>query len=907
MKRFLSVFLCFVVIQSAWIPIVSSKDEEGIDIQKECYILNKLGIVEISEYDNLDTIVSRAEFVDYVCKAIKAEKTLAKRYFSDLPKEHWAAGSVNAMVERGIINLSADNKFNPDNAITYEQACKILVLALGYHGYVSDGAGLTGYVLLASQIGFGINVSDTNALSMREAIRLIYGAMTSAMAYPVGLKGDGIITNISKDRTLLSVYHSVFIEKGQLMGLYGESFTDFNIEKGEVLIDDKLFKLDTGSSIEDYFGQRVEYIYVDSDDDELDRVLYVEPLYKDNKIVIKSDQIEGFSETDYLLRYYDSNKNKLLKERIDGSAVVIFNGRRFFGLLSEKMDEFVSGSKKGIVELIDSDNNSSFDVVRIKSFEVFVASSYSDRNESLYNLFESNHVLDLSVFKQVIITNEVGDETSIPSIYPAVFLVAVSDDNNVVKVIVCSKSAEVNISSIIANDYKVVIDGQEVQIDKRVYPYISKNINLNATILVVYDMFGDIVYAKPSGGEMQIGYLRKVIVDNKPLSKDFYLSLYLQDKNFHNFKLADHVIIDEIPYTTEKYKELFLAFPGEKDIKTNSKGIEVFIERQVIRFALNSNMEITKIDTYIVRESEDQDNSLVRLFDGSSELVYCSGPKRFGMNIVVDKDITKYFVVPFVDSNGSVLFNGNTYADDIQYYGTSYTFEDWVKYTIEAYRYNTESLAAGVIVLKGINTKLPVAEIMYDSTSMALNSDGEIVYKLRGFSSGASVSYELHEDCVHKKDTLKQGDIVRVETDESGKIAYNIEKVFDAESKTFEPNGSFTDRGRYWYDGAFQRNNASNWRNPACQLTKSYPYMIRGGYISSSYELADAHEGIIDEVFYAKNLSVIVYDPLKEKNKIYIGSLTDIATYSEAGLQCDLILVNSRKQNIRQIFVYKTK
>lgn len=57
------------------------------------------------------------------------KKVMQEVEFKDLDKSHWAYDSINAMNERGIIVGYDDNKFKPDNTVTYAEFIKMAVIA----------------------------------------------------------------------------------------------------------------------------------------------------------------------------------------------------------------------------------------------------------------------------------------------------------------------------------------------------------------------------------------------------------------------------------------------------------------------------------------------------------------------------------------------------------------------------------------------------------------------------------------------------------------------------------------------------------------------------------------------------------------------------------------------------------
>ena len=100
MKKGLSFIVSVIIVLSAFTSIVFSEQNET-GTTKEIYVLDKLGILEIDSSEEVDTekTITRAEFSDYLAKAIKAEKVTERIYFNDVRADYWNFGSINALVE----------------------------------------------------------------------------------------------------------------------------------------------------------------------------------------------------------------------------------------------------------------------------------------------------------------------------------------------------------------------------------------------------------------------------------------------------------------------------------------------------------------------------------------------------------------------------------------------------------------------------------------------------------------------------------------------------------------------------------------------------------------------------------------------------------------------------------------
>ena len=143
--------------------------------------------------------------------------------FTDVASNHWAAGYINWAAGLGIVNGMGDGTFAPDAPVTYEQAVKMIVCALGYESLaVKRGGYPTGYMVIASSYGVtdGVAMTPASINATRAGVaQLIYNALEAplmvenlaAMAYqPAYYIYDGGSSVDGEVRNLLSEYHEIY-------------------------------------------------------------------------------------------------------------------------------------------------------------------------------------------------------------------------------------------------------------------------------------------------------------------------------------------------------------------------------------------------------------------------------------------------------------------------------------------------------------------------------------------------------------------------------------------------------------------------------------------------------------------------------------------------------------------------
>ena len=154
--------------------------------------LSSLGILNGYEDGSFkpDGDITRAEFCTVVCKALGYEAAAGATNFSDVPADHWAAGYINTCYGAKIVAGMGDGTFAPNANVTYEQAVKMLVVALGYEPMAAQKGGWpTGYMVVANTYGMtkGISVASQSAAASRGVVaELVYNALDIPMMEQTG-------------------------------------------------------------------------------------------------------------------------------------------------------------------------------------------------------------------------------------------------------------------------------------------------------------------------------------------------------------------------------------------------------------------------------------------------------------------------------------------------------------------------------------------------------------------------------------------------------------------------------------------------------------------------------------------------------------------------------------------------
>ncbi len=902
-KKHISI-LAAAVLFICQIPCIASAETAAAARAKEITVFNRLGVLNIDTEEGYDenAAVTRAKFADMTAKAICAAPSENVRYFADVPADYWAAGSINALFEAGVISPSADKKFNPDSPVTYEQVCKIIVCAAGYGNFAAfEGEPMSAYVKTAENMGVSAKVSDRTAVSMAEAAELLYKGMSANAVLPSGVnKGS-----VDDEKTLFSIYHGVYTKKGVVTAVYGANLRDSaEVKKGGVRIDDTEMSLFDGSSMDEMFGKYVEYVYREETDGTY-TLLYAEPVKsRSDELVISADLIHSFDAANFRLRYYKTEEKSSTAYRdIEKGIQVVYNGKPFGGNLADVMKDFAEGKMRGSVRLLSSGDGADCNLMIIKSYSVFIAGNYDGYNNILYSI-DASRTINLDNYDILIIRDVYGNESQLPSDMPSVFNVAESEDGRYAEFIVCRGKKEGRLDKFDLEEETAVIGGETVKVGKNAIDDFAL-LNIGADVTAVPDSFGYIVRVQAGGEDMRVVYAMKVKSRDEYDSK-FCMTVYEQDKAFHLYDIADRVTVDGTGYRLpEGYKKFFAAFPGEIEVSNTDDYIKVNFTRQILRIKLNSRGEISEIDTYNLADGEDEKNTLTRLHDGSEELIYSWNLKRFGMDTLYNSSQTKLFVVPSANADGEILINGEPCEETADMYNTAHTFEhDWY-YAIESYNYNENNKYTDVIVLKQKPINDYDTVFMYDKCVAALDEDNLPVKQIMGYAGGNTVKFPVDRTAESKLAGLTRGDILRVVTNSAETSVCDIIKMFDVRTMTFNNDGVNSN----WYSGLGKGDSSAwqwNYRNAKFQLAKGYALETNGGVIKITYNGVDLPYGVFDEAVDGGSTKYTIYDENEsEKNRIRSGDISDVRSYKLTGKNCSTVLLNLRSGALKQIFVYQ--
>ena len=270
------------------------------------------------------------------------------------------------------------------------------------------------------------------------------------------------------------------------------------------------------------------------------------------------------------------------------------------------------------------------------------------------------------------------------------------------------------------------------------------------------------------------------------------------------------------------------AIPGT-DVKKSGSDYKIKVSRQLIRYILNSDEKLSRIDTYNLTDGESADNTLTRGHDGETALLYNSSSTRFGMDCIYNSANTKVIFVPQVNADGDVSVGGVAMEETVDMYKGKLNIWNDRSYYAESYKTNNNNYYEDVIVIRMEPSKPDEIAFMFKEVIDAVDENNMPIKQLVGLY-GTEVKYELDPQYGDLLGDIEEGDIIMADTDMTGKKAVSITKMFDRGTMSMVNNG----KNPYWYANDFDIT-GNRFRGPRYQLSKSFVYGINNGIVRSTY------------------------------------------------------------------------
>ncbi len=734
MKKILSLILAIFMILSA-MPVFAQSDnttEVYVDIQKTEDSKNLMAAIDVVPHfpAELTEGVKRADFLSAVVAVLKCSlyDNGTETCFHDVRATDSFCSAVNYALDLGII--SEGTYFRPHDYITYGEAAKMITVALGYDiDAISKGGWPYGYIAVANSLdlnsGLSLNAGDVLNSSqsyimlanmLESDIRIAAGIISSNGEYSVRYdEGSNILTllydwipfeGVATANSITSLYDNT------------ESLSPnfWRIGSGVYYTTEDIL---LGSNLKGYFtkeGSRnvIQYFTADYDS--------VCEIYPDNDPTFSESKIE----------YYDDS-NKEQRANLESVFAVTYNGKACYDYTAADFDIEV-----GKIILVDSNDNSKFDVAHIYKGEILIPDIV---NSSTQKAVDSRKGITLDLSDEDKITVFEGGVGGSKGYVSAGAVLEYYPD----------KSGEYVVVNILTNVITGKVTGTGsglIYVDDVPYKYVSyfeQYFMPNITIGTSYTFFltesGATAALDLTGvsSAYKLAYIYRIRLSSG-LDPKVRVRGVSQDGGQLETTLADKIIVDG--KTSVKAQELYSSFSSA------SQG-------QLIRYKLNADGEISAIWLPEAEASSRKDSVYDDKSDGKDVIKpYVLEGVEAGTSIRYKE--SGLFLPHFSIDSNTVIFciSPDEQLDDERRY-TIGTMSSWRNDNqfdiseIKPYNVNNAGYAGILVVSRGVSDDLNADQIAggtIESVTYAFDSYGEKALKILLCSKGSYSTVYLPEN-----------------------------------------------------------------------------------------------------------------------------------------------------------------
>lgn len=875
-NRFL---ICFIFIIALLTCSASAEDADS----KVTGFLIDTGFVSESQTKELDAYMTRGDFADMAANLIPNREgisyTAEQQIFADVSIKDSRYQNIMYMAKTQIVKGVSAVEFAPDDEIRYNDACAVMVRILGYNFGQSEN-----YVTEANKYGI-INgaASDNDKVTRRSALRMMYNMLFSKLNMEVTINNIKV-TEKGLFMTERFGIHETYgvVEDDGTTALAGVS----TIGKDNIKIDGNVYADKTTA---DCLGCNVYAYYKEIDGS--DTVIHIN--VPDTKNIIEeynASDIKDFDGSGYEV-YTNEQKNKSKARKLVKDYKIIYNTEAVTGGISQNELKKYMKPYAGNVKLIDNNNDGSFDIVIVVSYETVVVKWFAGNTKTVYNKYADPESLSFDGIERVEAEDLSGNYMTVDSVAENnVLSVMRSISGDYIKVIISGEYAQGTVLSATGDMEEITIGDKTYAVAEELKQYVTlPPMGTKVKAFLRHD--GKIAYIENQVGENGLMvYIQKAYYSDNN-SDRVILRTYNENKEAKDITVAERVNIDGQTFkTAEKVMEY---------IKGQGTGLN-----NVALMKFNDAGEAVSIDlpykdgNYTSGETEKSWHIVSGMYMANTALDSGILDGKIGVD-----DMTKVFIV---NENGAVedCWIANIYAAYVSDYAAKYTYS---VYTTD----DSTMLAEAVIIYRDItgydlhNSAVAARRprMIVTQITQALNPDtNDLCYEFTvtdgGYETTVRTKTENGNKCWKSGKSVQVGDIIRYGTDKAGYIP--DEQLVICYSPATDKNTLIHDTGNF--NGA-----------PNKIFGQKYEYGLIFGKANEMNErfirVHNTGKGILGEkdekqVFGIGTMAYIVFD-MSNTKKIKFGDWTDVVTEVTDNSNTDVHIFNYEEASLRYIYVIK--
>lgn len=777
MKRIL-ISLCLILsLVLSMISVVAADNATQPSLDR----VVSLGIMEGFEDGQLheEEFVTRAEFSTMLIRMLALEQVAefmkAETVFGDVPAEHWANQYVNLAYQNRLIEGVGNNRFEPEENITYEEAVKLLVLALGYYPMTEQfkaGEWYQKYLTVGNRIGLtnGLAIPVGTVLTRAQVGQMIDSALDVDLMVRVYDGGEAKY-EIKQKHTLVDILTNGGTERyGVLEATSGAALADYgDMREQDLYIDGERYTW-AGGNVDELVGKCVTY-FITGTDETVILNLY-EKADRNIEIAIKGSDIDSY--LDDTIEYREDGKRHTTKVKLAASAAAMLNGRPYQGGVEDLVKlpnltlRLLSNDKDAVYDVVYAENYEIGKVMRVNTF---------DRSIHLKNML-SNDTRSISLETsgdQVIVLKDMsGEEITLEDIKEedTILQIRQSYDGMRIEITWLNEAFAGTVNSLNQTDESITIDDQTYEIAENLAGLIVavEDVEVGSVYQVTLDTNEKVVDLEKelSDGVFRLGYLYQIGTNGSGLGTEVVVKMLTGTT-------VESVEIDDVYYTKGKEKQVLNVYDlaarvnidGSKQEET--KLLSLIQPGDVFYYSTNKDGEINKIET-----CSNAADYKERTLNAKQSIMAASG-SGFG----IDQKTVVFFVPKGNDENdlySEMQFKSGTY------FCSGFNFVENTP-VVEAAVFHTGLDSSEEVTFGELDPYCIVQGV-----SQEIDQEGNQLYRISGYREGVEFNAVSSPDSSVASTVLRHvqtGDIIRYKTDFDGRI--NAAMKLDIEPGTRDP------------------------------------------------------------------------------------------------------------------------
>ncbi len=849
------VFSCFGISYSNNYtegPVIYDYSERSITEEAVDYLV----MLNLLETVDTEKVITRGQAISLVMHSLVLDDGMNS-------EEHIAQSAYSQGLISG--DNSADRRLN--DSITLEESAKLMVLALGYPIEEKTGELWSSeYLMYASKLKLldGIHKTRTDELTWGDFAILLSHTMKSLVVESTNfstIKPDDEF-QITYEKSESDTLEQHYLEKKEWFlktGIveadhYSTMVYEGEFKKNIIRIDGIEFSVES-DEFYGYVGNKVEYVFSEEAAETGRKIIGMKACTSNTTYEFKPGYDISFRDNSL---FYTTNNSKEKRLSANG-AVYLYNNELLISYDISGID-----LKFCQVTAIENNNDNNLDVIYITESESMFVDYVKDNKIYLKDgTVNSKSVINIEEFEDhCLIINDLYANKVLPEDITEKSPVSIiaSKSMNYLKIILLNSEFTGSIQTIDSEENIISIDGNEYKVKDNV-----ADLKFGIIYKIWTDNNGFIFHMKES--KEAFAYLVAKAPGNG-LSKDIQIKLYVPGSGMTVFEVENRVKINDMSYSDNQ--SVLRAIPTD----------------ELVRYSINSKGKINKLET-------------LEKYGENASRIYRSQVKGFN-------DIDNNASVPFRFDDDTAFFYVPLNGDDEEF-GKLLKLENGTEYMTQAYEYDVEDKFVDAVVIT-IDTE------QWDNVRLDSDSDVAIIdrvyctrfdndefgYVVKGFCDGEAFEYYSAEDsgASNVLSSLKQGDVVRFETD------YNEEIV------KMEVIARLSQTNDFYHDGADTVD--EQFFGPVIMLDKNTltnysKYLFHEMSVSTSL----SYDHLVNMRIYAdldnpydsdaEFSAYYYYD--RENKEVRLASIDDIVPYSSAGEGATRVFVQRSKSNVQCIVI----